>query len=109
MKVRAFIALILLTGISLAGAQEASAQTASARKVTSQVAPIYPELAKRLRIQGAVRLEVIIRPNGSVKTAKALGGSPLLVEAAVNAINKWRFEPAPTETTEIVQLTFRAE
>jgi len=76
------------------------------RKVTSRIAPSYPELAKRMHLQGVVRVEVIVRPNGTVKSTRALGGNPVLVDAATEAINKWKFEPSPNETTELLQLTF---
>ena len=91
---------------SLVTLQGASAQINSERKVASRVAPVYPELAKKMHIRGIVKLEVIVRPNGTVKSTRALGGNPVLVEAAINAVGKWKFDPAPGETTEVVQLSF---
>jgi hypothetical protein len=38
-----------------------------------------------------------------------LGGNPVLVDAAVDAINKWKFEAEQGETTEVVQLTFEGQ
>ncbi|HWY20994.1 MAG TPA: energy transducer TonB [Candidatus Acidoferrum sp.] len=76
------------------------------RKVINRVAPAYPALARRMHVSGAVRLEIVIRPNGSVKAIKAVGGNPVLIEAATAAVDKWRFEAGPEETTEIVQLVF---
>jgi outer membrane biosynthesis protein TonB len=35
-----------------------------------------------------------------------LGGNPVLVEAAQDAVSKWKFEPSQSETTEIVQVGF---
>ena len=55
---------------------------------------------------GVVKLEVVVRGNGSVKSAKVLGGSPLLIDSATEAVSKWKFEPAPQETTEVVQVQF---
>ncbi len=46
---------------------------------SKKLRPIYPELARRTRIRGVVKLEVVVRPNGSVKSANALGGSPALI------------------------------
>lgn len=51
-------------------------------------------------------MEVIVRPNGSVKSSRVLGGNPVLVEAAQDAVSKWKFEPGQSESTEIVQLGF---
>jgi TonB family protein len=73
------------------------------------VAPDYPELARRMQIHGVVKLEAIVRPNGSVKSTRVLGGNPVLVDAAVAAVGKWKFEPAQTETTELVQVAFSAQ
>jgi TonB family protein len=56
-----------------------------------------------------VKLEVVVRPNGSVKSTRTLGGSPALIEAATDAVRKWKFEAAQEETTEIVQLMFEPQ
>ena len=102
--VTAFIALT----VSMQAAQSSSA-AASDRKVASKVAPLYPELAKKMHIHGIVRVEAVVRPNGAVKTTRVLGGNPVLVDAALDAVGKWKFEPAQAETTEVVQVTFDAE
>jgi TonB family protein len=73
------------------------------------VAPAYPELAKKMHIHGAVRVEAIVRPNGTVKSTRVLGGNPVLVDAAQDAVSKWKFEPGQSETTEVVQLAFEAQ
>jgi hypothetical protein len=36
-----------------------------------------------------------------------MGGSPVLVKAAVDAIEKWKWAPAPQETKELIELTFQ--
>lgn len=48
----------------------------------------------------------MVRANGSVKSTKALGGNPVLVESATDAVRKWKFEAASADTTEVLQLTF---
>ncbi|MGE5055693.1 MAG: energy transducer TonB [Acidobacteriota bacterium] len=101
------VAMILTA--SLAGAQDNSASTPSDRKVATRVAPVYPELAKKMHIHGVVRVEAIVRPNGSVKNTRVLGGSPVLVDAAADAVAKWKFVASQGETTEVVQLVFNAE
>ncbi|MGB8064734.1 MAG: energy transducer TonB [Candidatus Sulfotelmatobacter sp.] len=101
----AFIALT----VSMQAAQSNSATAASDRKVASKVAPNYPELARKMHIHGTVRVEAVVRPNGAVKTTRVLGGNPVLVDAALDAVGKWKFEPAQAETTEVVQVTFDAE
>ena len=99
------IALILCFG-TFASAQ---AGGSTERKVSARVAPVYPELAKKMHIRGTVKVEAIVRPNGTVKSTRVLGGNPVLVQSAEDAVTKWKFEPAQAETTEIVQLAFEAE
>lgn len=76
------------------------------RKVKSKIEPVYPDLARRMNVTGTVKVMVVISTNGSVKSAKPLGGHPLLIEPAVEAVKKWKYEPATEETTTTVQFTF---
>lgn len=101
--------IALMVSTSLAGAQNTTATTASDRKVASRVSPVYPELAKKMHIHGVVKVEVIVRPNGSVKSTRVLGGNPVLVDAAQDAVGKWKFESAQGETTEVVQVSFEGQ
>jgi TonB family protein len=55
--------------------------------------PEYPPLAKQARIQGTVRLQVVIDFHGNVAEIQVLQGHPLLVQAAINAVRKWRYRP----------------
>jgi len=105
------IFLCLLVGLlaSVAVAQSKTVSSSSDRKILSKVQPVYPELARKMHIRGNVRVEIIVRPNGSVKETRVLGGNPVLVEATKDAISKWKFEPASGETTEVVQLSFEGQ
>lgn len=104
-----FLAVVVVCVASLAFAQTAPAASASGRKVTTRVAPTYPELARKMHIQGVVKVEAVVRANGTVKSTRILGGNPVLVEAAADAVSKWKFEPQPSDSTEVVQLTFVPE
>lgn len=75
------------------------------RKVKTKVAPLYPELAKKMHVSGSVRLEVLVASNGQIKSVKPLGGHPLLIDAAENAVKQWRYESGP-EATEVVEFKF---
>ena len=103
------VALFLFSLTNLGVGQSAPTPPASERKVTLHVAPDYPELARRMQIHGIVKLEAIVRPNGTVKSTRVLGGNPVLVDAAVTAVEKWKFEPAQAETTELVQVAFSSQ
>jgi len=76
------------------------------RKVKTRVAPVYPELAKRMNVTGKVKIEVIISPEGHVKSTRVVGGHPLLVQTCQDAVKEWKFTPANEETTQIVEFDF---
>ncbi len=79
------------------------------RKAKKKVSPVYPDLARRMSITGTVRLAVVVAPNGQVKTTRAIGGHPILVNAAVDAIKQWRFESASTESSGVVEFKFQPQ
>ncbi len=99
------LGLIALLAV-LVAAQTASAQEETGRKVKSRVSPVYPELAKQMNVSGAVKVQLTIAPDGTVKSAKALGGHPVLINSAIDAVKRWKYEPAKEETTTIVQFNF---
>lgn len=107
------LALASLLGGSLAVAPKSPAQEAAAdlnkRKVKTRVMPDYPTLAKQMRVTGKVKIETTIAADGHVTSTKVVGGSPLLVNAATDAIKKWRFETAPKETTEVIEFDFSGQ
>lgn len=76
------------------------------RRAKSRVDPIYPELARKMNITGTVKIEVVVAPNGTVKSARIVGGHPVLAGAALDAAKKWRFDPAPAESTGIIDFRF---
>src|SRR5438876_166005 len=76
------------------------------RKVKSKVPPIYPELAKRMSISGIVKVQITVDKSGMVKNSKLVGGHPILANAALDAVRKWRYEAAAEETTGIVEFRF---
>lgn len=80
--------------------------TEASRRVVNKVVPLYPELARKMRISGSVKLQVTIAPSGAPKNARPLGGHPLLVQAATDAVYKWKWVPAPQETTELIEIKF---
>ena len=79
---------------------------AQERKAKDSIPPVYPEMAKSMHLAGSVKVQITITPQGQVKDAKILGGHPLLADAAMRAISKWRYEPG-TEETKVVQVDFK--
>jgi protein TonB len=55
--------------------------------------PVYPPLAKAARSQGVVRMEAIIAADGSIRNLRVVSGPPLLVDAALKAVEQWRYQP----------------
>ena len=70
---------------------------------------MYPELAKKMAISGTVRVAIVVATNGSVKSTKVLGGHPLLIDSAVDAVRKWKFESGPDDTPGVVEFKFQPE
>ena len=100
----AAVALLLFTVAICPGS--AHAQEELTRKPKVRVAAIYPDIAKRMNIAGSVKIAVVVAPNGTVKNTKVVGGHPLLVTAALDALKKWKFEPAAEESTGVVEFKF---
>src|SRR6266446_5056695 len=59
---------------------------------TKRVEPAYPQLAKAARVSGAVVVVVTVNEDGSVTSARAVSGHPLLKDAAVQAAQGWTFQ-----------------
>jgi protein TonB len=58
-----------------------------------RVQPLYPPLARQARIQGQVVLRAVISRNGAIENLQVLGGHPMLVQSAINAVKQWRYRP----------------
>jgi protein TonB len=87
-------------------AAQSTDQSSSDRKVITRVEPEYPDALKRLYIGGVVRLEVEVAANGVVKSAKLLGGSPILGQSSMKAVKQWRYAPAAADEVLTVKLEF---
>lgn len=81
-------------------------QDAITRKIKTQVAPAYPDLARRMSIAGVVKIQVRVDKSGAVKETKLIGGHPVLANAAMDAVKRWKYEPASDETTGVVEFRF---
>jgi TonB family protein len=98
---------ILLAGFRLAPAQDSDA-AAHSRAVVRRVAPVYPDLARRMSITGAVKIIVTVAPNGSVRSIEPVGGNPILIKAVQEAVVNWKYSAGATQTKEFVELRFSA-
>lgn len=106
---RLVVAVALVLAIAASGLRAGAQSNAPGevkRPAKRLVTPQYPELAKKLNLSGAVRIEVIIGPDGTVKRTRVLGGHPLLAASAEEAAQKSTFEAGPKETTEVIEFKF---
>ena len=78
----------------------------TSRKVKTRVVPVEPELARKLRLNAVVKVQVVIGPNGAVQQAKPLGGHPLLVPPSVDAAKQFRYEPGDGTATAIIEFHY---
>jgi TonB family protein len=98
--------LATTTGVGVArlGAQDVPGEIT--RRAKTRVQPVHPELARKMNLTGTVKIQVVVAPNGTVKDAKVVGGHPVLAGAALDAVRKWRFEPAAVESSGVVDIKF---
>lgn len=106
-RTQTLLAVMAMTvGVGVSGLRAQDAQGEIARRVKSKVQAVYPDLARKMNITGTVKVQVVVSPNGTVKEAKLVGGHPVLANAALDAVRKWRFEPSAGETSGIVDFKF---
>lgn len=82
-----------------------------AAKLISKTQPEYPKKAKDKRVQGTVRLQAVIGPDGYVQEMNVISGDPLLVNAATEAVQHWVYEPTllngePIEVVTEINISF---
>jgi protein TonB len=75
------------------------------------VKPVYPPLARRAHVEGAVHLTAIIDKEGKIVELKVVDGHPLLINAAVDVVKQWRYRPTlqggkPVEVATIIAVKF---
>lgn len=100
-----FLSVALGVGLISVKAQQTQSEELI-RRAKTRVQPLYPELARKMNIAGTVKIEVVVDPNGTVKDARVVGGHPVLAGSALDAAKKWRFEPASTESSGIIEFKF---
>ena len=103
-----WVAFKLLHGAALALILTVAmpARAADERAVKSRVAPVYPEMARRMRIGGAVKLEANVDSQGKVTEVKAVSGNHMLAVAAEDAVRQWKFVPGSGDSSVSVEVNF---
>ncbi len=103
------VSAVLLTAGSVAAFGQGSNASESGRKVTRRVNPAYPQVARQAHLIGTVRLMAVVAPNGSVRLTQPIGGNPVLLQSATDAVMQWKYAPASGETKEQVEISFAPE
>ena len=99
--------VLLCNTMALPGATLQTMQSQSnSRKLKLSVPPEYPELARKMNIQGVARVLLTVTTDGRVVGVRELGGNPVLVAALVQAVRKWKYEPADRESEIEVRFEF---
>jgi protein TonB len=83
----------------------------AAVSLISKMQPVYPQLAKQARVQGSVHFTAIIGKDGHVQDLQLIGGHPLLVQAAQDAVKQWVYKPTllngePVEVVTQIDVNF---
>ncbi len=104
------IALTLLAVAAGLAHADVRVSTADALKAAvNKPAPAYSPIARQMKVAGHVEVEAVVATDGSVESVKAISGNPLLTQSAVQAVQKWKFNPftANGEATKaVVTLAF---
>ena len=107
---------IRATGMVLTSAGDAaSAQHARKLQIgelTNLVEPVYPTDARQARLEGTVKLHVVVGANGEIESFHPVSGPESLARAAMIAVREWRYRPTllngkAVETQEDVTFVFR--
>jgi TonB family protein len=104
MKLKLVLLLVIAVFAITSSAVAKPQQQEQRLTVVRQVAPVYPDEAKRAKVEGRVTLDVTVEQNGEVSMAKVLNGHQLLQQAAVDAAKQWRFSN-PFNDPVTIQLT----
>jgi TonB family protein len=111
LRMRCFLVLLLFS-FCLRPAIQGQAPDAgheSDRKIVKKIMPRYPEVARRMNLSGTVKVVAIVAPDGKVRSVEPVGGSPVLIQAAKDAITGWKFAPASAESKESIELHFNPD
>ncbi len=80
---------------------------ASDRSAVRKVPPVYPPLARQMRLTGTITVMATVDANGNVVKAETSSGNKLLAPAAIEAVKQWKFTPGAA-STETVLINFEA-
>src|SRR5689334_20234431 len=92
-----FLALLAPALLSSQPAELHITEAAARRAAIEKPAPIYPPLARQLKVVGTVILECNVDEAGRISSVRTTVGNPILAIAAKEATKRWRFKPFTEE------------
>ena len=80
-------------------------------KLIRKVIPIYPQMAKYMRVSGVVQLVGTIAKDGTIRNLQLISGNPILAQAAIEAVKQWVYQPTllngePVEVIAPIEVSF---
>jgi TonB family protein len=87
------VRVLLNTPASLPVRAAPISQGVEGGELETQVGAIYPPQARQMGQHGTVVLEALVGPDGSVKDVKVVSGPPLLRQAAIDSVRRWKYHP----------------
>lgn len=113
MQMRYVLVLSLLCGSCFGPSAKAQSQTTtsesvhaeSSRRILQKTLPTYPAVAKKINLGGTVKVVAVVAADGDVKAVESKGGSPILIQAAEDALAKWKFASG-SESRETIEFRF---
>lgn len=103
--------VLAVTGFGQTGPRKLSRSEAMS-SVATKVSPEYPAIARQLKLEGVVELEVTLAESGGVESVTIVSGNPVLTKPASEAVKKWKFTPQneggkPVKAVAPVSITFK--
>ena len=96
------VQVLLLLLAFAPGAMPEDMHDPAPRAVVHRVQPVYPEIARRLSLDGLVMVRAEVAGDGHVKSVAAVSGNAILAQAAIRAVREWVFAPGPDESVPVV-------
>lgn len=97
---------LAMMSISIVRVGSAQRIKSGERKIVSSSTVLYPKIASQMRLRGTVKIVATVAANGKVVTTELIGGSPVFVPSAMDAVKLMRWERSEKETKEVLEIEF---
>jgi len=108
MKRTKFLISLVVVGLTAALLPTKAAAEETTRKALIHPDPMYPTIMKQnsLGVVKIVKLQIAVSAQGAVTKATVVGGDAVLAQSALEAVRQWKYTPAETESTMVVEFRF---